>query len=240
MAIIDLLVKNVFGSAVVLSNAQIAPHAFHITIQSDDFKKHEYRPGEHLRLFVGLDRDTALNEKLRTYSIWDFDGARGIVDIAACTHSSGVGAKWVQQAKTGDTIFFKGPTDKLSVDHNAISYLMIGDDSALSHMYAIRRAIPSTKKIHSFMYAAHRADLYEDIDGTFPLDLLELPVNPSDQIISRIGSIKEQLSPGTIAYLGGDARVCKDIGRYLRQELKWDSRQVRSKGFWMPGKKGMD
>jgi NADPH-dependent ferric siderophore reductase len=239
-SIVDLVVKNIFQQAIITFKAKITPSSYHIKLQADEFKSYAYIPGEHLRLFVGLGKETGLDEKLRTYSIWAFDAEQGVVDLAVCTHSSGIGATWAREVNVGDTIYYKGPTAKLVIDHAGSDALMIGDDSALSHLYAIRRSIPATKRVTGLIYAGDKSALYADIDGNRPFNFLELPQNPTDQLIAEISALKDQFPKGTIAYLAGDARVCKDLGRYLRQELKWEGWQVKSKGFWMPGKTGMD
>jgi NADPH-dependent ferric siderophore reductase len=239
-SIVDLLAKNIFQKAIVSYKAAISPHAFHIRLQDDTFKSHPYIPGEHLRLFVGLDKGTALNEKLRTYSIWAHNAAEGTVDIAACTHSPGVGTTWAREVQAGDTIYYKGPTAKLTINHSAASYLMVGDDSALSHLYAIRRGIPAVKDVKGLIYANDKADLFPDIDGSRPFKFLSLPPNPTDRLIAEISAIRDQLSPATIVYLAGDARVCKALARFLKQEMRLDGSRIQSKGFWMPGKTGMD
>ena len=239
-SIIDRLARNIFQKATVTYKAKVSPDTFHIKIKGDGFLGYTYTPGEHLRLFVGMDKDTALDQKLRTYSIWAHDATEGVVDIAICTHSAGIGATWVQQVAVGDMIHYMGPRDKLIIDPSGGAALMIGDASALSHLYAIRRGIPETKKVIGLIYADHKSDLYADIDGSLPFRFLQLPLHPTEQIIKEINSVRDQLPSNTIAYLAGDARLCKDIGRYLRQDLNWDSWQVKSKGFWMPGKTGMD
>ena len=239
-SIIDLLAKNIFENATVTHKVPIAPGTFHMKLESQKFKNYTYTAGEHLRLFVGIDKDTSLNEKLRTYSIWEYNTREGVVDIVVCTHSLGIGTAWAQSVQVGDTVYYMGPKGKLTTDHAGSSYLMIGDDSSLSHLYAIRRGVHATKKVRGLIYASEMSQLYADVDGSLPFTFFALPANPVGELIAQIDSIKGELSVGTIAYLAGDTRVCKTLSRYLRQDMKWDSWQVKSKGFWMPGKTGMD
>jgi len=60
----------------------------------------------------------------------------------------------------------------------------------------------------------------------------------TESIIEAANAIKDKLSPRPAIYIGGDARVCKSLSRYFRQN--WPDANVLSKGFWMPGKTGMD
>jgi len=237
-SIIDTLAKSIFSKAKVTYKEQIAPKVYHIRIQSYSLQGHHYIPGEHLRLFVGIDRDTAINSKLRTYSIWDHNSSRGTADMAVCVHSTGIGATWASQVRTGEDVYYMGPKGKLTIDYAAESSLMIGDPSALSHMYAIRRHIVSGKINFGITYAHDAADHYADIDGSRPFQFLLLDYDPTEALIKEADALKNNLSESAVIYLAGDARVCKSLGRHFRDN--WPNATVRTKGFWMPGKTGMD
>jgi NADPH-dependent ferric siderophore reductase len=115
---------------------------------------------------------------------------------------------------------------------------MIGDPSALSHMYAIRRHIVSGKINFGITYAHDAADHYADIDGSRPFQFLLLDYDPTEALIKEADALKNNLSESAVIYLAGDARVCKSLGRHFRDN--WPNATVRTKGFWMPGKTGMD
>jgi NADPH-dependent ferric siderophore reductase len=237
-SIIDTLTKSIFQKATVTYKEQIAPKVYHIRIQGDGLRPHHYIPGEHIRLFVGTDRDTALDSKLRTYSIWDHSSSRGTVDMAICIHSTGIGARWAGEARVGEAIHYMGPKGKLTIDYAADSCLMIGDPSALSHMYAIRKGMPKGKKAIGITYGAHPTDCYPDLDGTIPFQFLQLGYDPTEALIREAEALRDRLSDTPVIYLGGDARVCKSLSRHFRHH--WPAATVMSKGFWMPGKTGMD
>lgn len=237
-SLIDSLAKNIFQKATVASKQLIAPHVYHIRIQSDALKGYVHIPGDHLRLFVGIDRDTALNSKLRTYSVWDHDRVHGTIDMAVCMHSTGIGAVWAEQVRPGDAIHYMGPKGKLTIDPAADSSLMICDPSALSHMYAIGRQISGGRKNYGIVYAADPSDHYADIDGSKPFSFFRLDYDPTQKLIDAANNLKTSLSAKPTIYLAGDARVCKSLGRFFKEN--WPDAAVRSRGFWMPGKVGMD
>lgn len=237
-SLIDSLAKNIFQKAIVVEKQRIAAHVYRIRIQSDSLKVYAHVPGDHLRLFVGIGRDTALNSKLRTYSVWDHDRASGTIDIAVCMHSAGIGATWAEKVEIGEDIHYMGPKGKLTIDTNAESSLMICDPSGLSHMYAIHRQISAGKKNYGVVYAADPSDYYADIDGSKPFSFFRLEYDPMRKLIEAANALKDSLSERPTIYLGGDARVCKSMGRYFMEN--WPNAAVRSRGFWMPGKTGMD
>jgi NADPH-dependent ferric siderophore reductase len=43
-----------------------------------------------------------------------------------------------------------------------------------------------------------------------------------------------------MAYLAGEARTIQLIRCHLVEERHWPQRNVRTKPFWTPGKKGLD
>jgi NADPH-dependent ferric siderophore reductase len=65
-----------------------------------------------------------------------------------------------------------------------------------------------------------------------------LDYDPTEALIKEADALKNNLSESAVIYLAGDARVCKSLGRHFRDN--WPNATVRTKGFWMPGKTGMD
>ncbi|WP_264373561.1 hypothetical protein [Paenibacillus psychroresistens] len=41
-------------------------------------------------------------------------------------------------------------------------------------------------------------------------------------------------------YVGGDGRVCVELHKHFKQTLNWSNQQIKSKPFWIPGKKGLE
>ena len=237
-SLIDSLAKNIFQKAVVTDKQRIAPHAYRIRIQADALKEYAHIAGDHLRLFVGIGRDTALKSKLRTYSVWNHNSVEGSIDMAVCVHSSGIGAVWAEQVRVGEWIHYMGPKGKLTIDHGAESSLMICDPSALSHMYAIWRQAGSSSKHMGIVYAADPSDHYADLDGGKPFSFFTLDHDPTQKLVDAASDLKDKLSARPTIYLGGDARVCRSLSHFFKEN--WPNAAVRSRGFWMPGRTGMD
>lgn len=235
---IDALSRSIFNKATLTYKQQIAPHTYHIRIQSDALRGHTFTAGEHLRLFVGIGRDTAMTSKVRTYSIWAFDTATGTADLAICTHSNGIGSQWIREVTVGEAIHYMGPKGKLVIDTAAKSHLLIGDASALSHLYAIRSQLTAAQTAAGIFYSPDAADYYADLTGDKPFELVQLHYDQTEGIIAAARRLKLTLPPALTIYLAGDMRICKALGRYFREN--WPQAEVRSKGFWMPGKVGLD
>nr|WP_197482116.1 SIP domain-containing protein [Polaribacter atrinae] len=43
-----------------------------------------------------------------------------------------------------------------------------------------------------------------------------------------------------MVYIAGDSRVCIALNQYFRKELNWNTKQIKTKPFWNPDKKGLE
>ena len=241
MGIIENLLKLRLQPAEIVYKAPLSPSAFHIRLQGEKLKYDGFVPGYFLRLGVGMDDEASgIRDKVRSYTAWDYDAAQGTVDLAVATHSQGVGSQWAERCQVGDTVFFTWHKCKLIVDDSADSYLMIGDLSALAHLYKIHRHLPESKQVRGIFYSQHRTDLFKDLEGSEPFSLYEMPENPIEQLKKEINIALPAMSGRKMVYLAGDSRVCVALHQYFRKELKWDTRQIKTKPFWNPNKKGLD
>lgn len=250
MSLLNSDSKIKFLKAVIVSKEKIASHTYHLKVQGDDIKNIDYTPGMHMKVVVELTDDSLQNVKLRSYSIWNYDSQEGTIDVAVCTHSSGLGSKWIEQAEAGDDFcFFLKKT--LIVDDSADNYFFVGDISTLGHFYKINRALPKDKKVFSFMYG-NETDFFPDLDGSKPFNFYMLPSDkhlpaPIDFLEEKItaaldklhkdDSIKLEASTGScIVYIGGDARICAELTSFFTRKLGWHPSQIKMKSFWNPDK----
>ncbi|MBN8571346.1 MAG: siderophore-interacting protein [Ignavibacteria bacterium] len=243
MSITNTESKIKFLKASIISNEKIAGHTYHLKIQGEDIKNIDYTPGMHMKVVVEAADDSLQNIKLRSYSIWDFDSDKGTIDMAVCTHSSGLGSKWIEQAEPGnDFYFFIKKT--LIVDNSADNYFFIGDISTLGHFYKVNRALPEDKKVFSFIYG-NETDFFPDLNGEKPFDFFvhssdKSSPAPTEFLKEKISSVfdngqidKDQY---TIVYLGGDARICADLPPWFMKNFGFKPEQIKMKSFWNPYK----
>lgn len=187
MGIVKNILKNLFKENTIVHKQRISESAYWIKLKGENIKTADFKPGYFLRIGVGFDDDElSLHSSVRSYSVWDIDKTNGTLDIAIATHSKGVGAKWIEECKVGDTVRYNWKKGNFIVDDTADSYLFIGDLSALSHLYIIQRNLPENRQIESIVYCKHRDELYEDIDDTRPFVFYEMQENPVNEIIEKI------------------------------------------------------
>lgn len=240
MGLLESLAKRIAHRAVVTHKQAIARNAVHLVLQGEDWNGLSYTPGEHLRVLVGLDQPGPLGDKVRTYSVWNYDAARQRMDVVVCLHSDGPGARWGQRVAVSDAVHFTGPKGKFTVDSTGDFYLFVGDDSALAHLYELRRHVPAGKPVFGVVYAPSESDFFPDLDGTRPLSFRVLPENPVEDLLEQVRPVLQSAAGSGRVYIGGDGRTCVALNRYFRAELGWKTHQIKTKPFWQPGKVGLE
>lgn len=241
MGILTNLIAGFLDKATISYKQQLNPSTYHIQLHSEDFKKSNYIPGYFVRVFVGRGKDLAFKDNLRSYSAWKLNKLNGTLELAVCTHGSGPGAVWAEESKVGDEVSFTWKKSNLVVDNSAKNYVFIGDSSALGHLYEVHRNLAKGKVIRSLIYDETKEKLFADLDGSKPFDFHEISSpDTSATLLNLLPDILKGLSLDTIIYVGGDSRVCVALRNHFRKELKWESRQIKTKPFWNPTKTGLE
>ncbi|MBB6462111.1 SIP domain-containing protein [Flammeovirga kamogawensis] len=241
MKILEKILKSVLTETEIIYKKQLSKSAFHIRIQSDEFSKMNIIPGAFLRVGIGIGKDElSMKDKIRSYSIWNVDLKNGVIDIAVATHSNGIGSYWVSNCKVGDKLFCKLKTGKFLMDEMSDSYLMIGDLSALSHLYMIQRELGPNKYIKGIIYSENQDDFFPDVDNKTPFDFYKKPQNPINEVLDEIKKSLPLMKGRRMVYIAGDSRLCVALTQFFRKELKWEVSQIKAKPFWNPEKKGLE
>lgn len=240
MGIADSIARRFLNKAHVISKEEIADNAFHLIIAGKALENLAYTPGQHVRIFIGMDKDLGFREKIRTYSIWHYHSTNGTINLVIGSHSDGPGSDWIKSVKAGDEIYLTAPQGKFVVDASAPEYLFVGDVSSLPHLYAIRRNLPSDKTMRGIIYADKKSQLFADLDGLVPFEFYDLPQNPLEEIITIIEQKPVVNNSEAIVYIAGDGRMCVGLNAYFKKVKGLTTKNIKAKPFWMPGKQGLD
>ncbi|WP_158976988.1 SIP domain-containing protein [Cellulophaga sp. L1A9] len=242
MSILERILKTVvLDEATITEKVALSKTAFKIRLQSNSIKKISFIPGAFLRLGIGIGKEELpMKDKIRSYSIWNIDGTKGYLDLAIATHSKGIGSQWAKDCKEGDTVYYKFKKGNFIADDAADSYLMIGDLSSLSHLYMINRALGAEKQVASIIYNTPKEEFFPDIDGRYPFEIKELLQNSNEEISAKIKDIAPTLKGKKMVYIAGDSRVCIAAHSFFKNELGWEPKQIKTKPFWNPDKKGLE
>jgi len=240
MGILNSIINILSNKGTIIYKQQITPATWHLKLKVNgtDFKN--YIPGQHLRVLVGRNNNAALSDMVRTYSVWNYDEAREIADLAVCTFSGGSGARWIIDAAIGDTLLYGGPKGKFTIDTAADNYLLLGDVSALAHLYELRRNAGPNKNITGIICTNSREHVFPDLNTTTtPFGYLQNSSNILESVIAEIvwNNIPKE---NTLVYIAGETSFCTGLNNYFRKVQDWNPKQVKTKPFWHPDKKGLE
>ncbi|WP_299381723.1 FAD-binding oxidoreductase [uncultured Lacinutrix sp.] len=237
----SLLKKVVLDEAIIVIKEKISESVYRIRLKSESIKKVEFTSGYFLRLGIGIgNENVAFKDKVRSYSVWNINQAEGWLDLAIATESNGIGSKWVINCNVGEHVYFKWKKGNFLLDNSADSYLMVGDLSSLSHLYILNRNLTGSKHVESIIYSKNTSDFFNDVDGLRPFNFYNLEQNSISEILNLVKETLPKLKGKKKVYIAGDSRVCIALNQYFRKELSWDTKQIKTKPFWNPDKKGLE
>ncbi|MBO3746709.1 siderophore-interacting protein [Streptosporangiaceae bacterium NEAU-GS5] len=206
-----------------------------------------WRPGQQVRLHVGDLFAQVMrmrpHDALRTYSIWD--AGSGWLDLVLLDHGhdqpDAPGARWMRAASPGVEVTLSRPEGSFVVRPGAPYHLFAGEETASVAFGAMLRELR----------AAKGARVYGVVEGETAADHLELPVElgrleregasaaDSQVLPAAVRALELPHHPG-VAYLAGEARTIQRIRAHLVQDRGWNRRDILTKPFWTPGKRGME
>lgn len=235
------LINKLTKEAVVIFKKRIAPHVFHIRISGKEIKSIKHQPGQYLHVLVNPNCSGSILRAAenRSYSVWSINPAEGIMDLAVCTFSGGIGAEWILSLEVGEKVFFTGPTGKFVLSPTADTHIFTGDLSSLAHFYQMRRALKSSDRYTGIIYGNSADDYFPDLDGNYFFSFLKSSSIPVREIENRIHEYLPPDLSATTIYLGGEGITAVELYKRLKEKYPLQKNQLFVKPFWVPDKKGL-
>lgn len=213
--------------ATVIMHRRVAAHTYHVRLVGEALRRLPYVPGYTVNVLLG-----GSGSPHRKYSVWNYEPEAGLLDLAICTFSGGAGAHWVQQLQLGAPVLLQPPRGKLTLLDGYDTYYLLGDATALSHLYELHRNLRLNQQAVSCVYLHDEADLYADLDGSYPLlHRVFRPLRP-EQVVAHVRELLPPAPGHDVAYITGDPATCVALTRLLREEWGLPPQQVRTKPFW--------
>lgn len=227
---------------------QRAPRLRHVTLTGPALAGLSWLPGQHVRLQVGAAPGAVdwLMGALRTYSVWDYEGETLEVIVYDHGESDGPGAAWARTARPGDEVLLLKPEGGF-ITAPAGYHLFAGEETAQAAYGAMLRALPADARVFGRLEVDspdERLDLGQDGApyGKWDLDWSYRrgrSAASAQTLVDAVRGLDLPAEPG-MAYLAGEARTIQRIRRHLVEDRHWPRRNVRTKPFWTPGRKGLD
>jgi NADPH-dependent ferric siderophore reductase len=225
---------------------QRAPRLRHVTLTGPALAGLDWLPGQHVRLQVGAAPGAVdwLIGTLRTYSVWNYDGETLELIIFDHGDSNGPGAQWARTARPGDELRLLKPEGDFTLTP-AGYHLFAGEETAQVAYGAMLRALPAGARVFGRLEVDspdERLGPGDDPNPDWDLDWSYRrgrPAASAQTLADTVRGLDLPAEPG-LAYLAGEARTIQLIRRHLVEERHWPRRNVRTKPFWTPGKKGLE
>ena len=173
---------------------------------------------------------------IRTFTPRYFDAERLELTIDAVIHDHGAATDWARAAEVGDDAAISGPGRSESVDPDATSHLLVGDETAIPAIGQLLEAIPHD----------HAVEVHVEIAE--PGARLDLPAHPGSDV--RWHDLGADDPPGTTmeaairaveelpdtVWVAGEAAAVQRIRTHLFDERGRSRSDVTARGYWKLGR----
>ncbi|MFD2034626.1 siderophore-interacting protein [Belliella marina] len=231
--------KLFLNEAIVLEKNEIADKVFHFKIKGD-IHFTNYKPGQHLRLLLYPKQAGKLRDRVRTYSVWNYQQSEkeAVVDLAICTHSDGPGSRWAKESVIGTPIFISNPVGKFTLEESKKKIVFIGDVTTLAHYYCFRKHLKESQSIKGIIFGTDELGLFPDFDGSHPFTFLSLKQGNDLQLLNFCRDLN--LDNESMIYVGGEGNACIKLHKLFLKDLGIPRKQLKVKPFWIQGKTGLE
>ena len=229
-SVVKSLLTAPFGdelAATVTRHQRVAAHTYHVQLVGEALRHLAYVPGYTVDVQVG-----GASAPYRKYSVWNYETEAGQLDLAICTFSGGVGAQWVPGLRVGTLVRLRPPRGRLTLLDGYDTYYLLGDATALAHLYELRRHLQPGQRAVGGIYLHAEADLYADLDGGYPLPHCVVAPHQPTQVVAHVRALLPSTPGRDVAYITGEPATCVALTRLLREQWGLSPRQVRTKPFW--------
>ena len=198
-----------------------------------------WMPGQQVRVAVvrpwtGAAVRTGFRDVLRTYSVWDYDGEN--LDLRALVHGDGPGARWAASVETGDEVFLRGPEGEFILRGEGGGHsLFVGDETACVAFGPMTRAALGDTTV-----VAEVADPDDELPLAGDVRWVHRHERPASSSQSLVDALRAIDVPKGTAYLAGEARTIQMVRALLVYDRGGSRRDITTKPFWTPGKRGLE
>ncbi|MBW3466987.1 FAD-binding oxidoreductase [Arthrospiribacter ruber] len=234
-----IFTKLFLNEAFVIDKKKLTEEVFHFKLKGD-IRFSNYKPGQHLRLLLYPKQAGKLRDRVRTYSVWNYNKSKegSVVDLAICTSSEGPGSRWALESEIGTPLFISDPLGKFTLEESKKSILFIGDVSALAHFYSFRKYRKENQSIKGIFYGTDETGLFQDFDGSRPFSFHPINKGNDLQFLNYCRELK--FDHDTMIYIGGEGNMTVKLHNLFLRDLGVSRRQLKAKPFWMSGKTGLE
>lgn len=189
--------------------------------------------------FRGSLSDNAAPKTLRTFTVQSSDPAAGTLTVDFALHDPAghsPAGDWARNAKPGDLLGYRGPSDKKLTSFHSANYILTADMTALPAIGAILADMPRNAKGHAFFEIIHPDDA-QIFDAPTGMKINWLvhpdPSKPSTQAVDAIKALPlpDDLQVAVI----GEHTVVATLKDYFFGQIGLDPEQNYISPYWKIG-----
>jgi NADPH-dependent ferric siderophore reductase len=176
---------------------------------------------------------------IRTLTPRHLDAEKLQLDVDVVLHDGGAASEWAQAAGPGHPAAVSGPARGYTIDPDAPSFLLAGDETAIPAISQLLERLPAGKPVHVEIEVADpdaRMVLPERSGAS--VDWLDLPAGapPGAALVAAVGDA--DLDPETRVWAAGEAAAVQRIRRLLFEERGLTRAGATVRGYWKHGRAG--
>ena len=219
----------------VVDSARLTPHVQRLRLTAPQLAGLRWEPGQDVMLLVAAEGRRPVR---RRYTVRGLDGPGQLLTLDVVLHGDGPGERWVRSARPGDTIEGIGPRGKITAAPAADWHLFIGDESAMSAIFAMTESLPGDSVATLVLEIPDPADEQELLAPARTrlswLHRLGAPAGDPGRLLAEARDV--ELPPGNgHAYLLGEASVVLGLREVLAARGVAPA-QMSPKAYWGRGR----
>ena len=178
----------------------------------------------------------------RTYTPISWDAHSGSTQLLAYLHGDSPGANWARSVELGDSCTLFGPRDSLNLNALERPALLFGDETSFGLAHALRFTPGKARGVELVLEVASQDAARTVLErvGVANAHLVTRTAGDAhlQEVEEKVAAIlgKEPLEQ---CVLSGKSTSIQRLNRTLRQR-GLSSRQIKTRAYWAPGKKGLD
>ncbi len=175
---------------------------------------------------------------VRTYTHRGIDLEKQEMIIDFAYHGdSGPASRWAGNAKEGDKLGVLMKAGKKELFPLADWYLLVGDMTAIPVLGAILERLPATAKVMAILEVPGRED-EQELYTPARLEIRWVHNSSPEKGGMLADAVKKVQMPETgtkFAYVAAEFSGVKEIRRFLRKDLGWNTDELYAYSYWKAG-----
>jgi ferric-chelate reductase (NADPH) len=224
------LIKLMMRDARVSASEALGSRFRLITLEGEELRNVAWTAGEKIQVSLG----SAFTN--RTYTPFNWDAAAGTTQILVFAHGDGPGSDWARNLKTGDRCHVFGPRRSLDTGALPDDLTVFGDETSIAIVKALQDA-----RGRGVTRAALEVDSINEVEPVITALALKntqlIERARHESLIRAVESQAGDLDGGFV--LTGKAQSIHNVRGDLRA-LGISPRNIMTKAYWAPGKRGLE